>query len=63
MAVKLALDTSGLQSATDNGSDMPDHGVILCVVGAFRAIKWPTTRSGVTTVVVPVGFSSDYHDK
>jgi hypothetical protein len=41
----------------NGGSDMPDGGVVSCVVRAFYGLSFPQPEGGIVTVVYPIMFS------
>jgi len=48
----------GVMSAANGGSDLPDAGVVSCVVGAFRGLQFPQAEEGGTvTVTYPISFA------
>jgi tetratricopeptide (TPR) repeat protein len=58
IATKFVIDRSGaVSSSQDGGSDLPDKGVVACVVGAFRNLSFPQPEGGIVTVVYPVIFA------
>ncbi len=58
VSVKFALDRTGsVLLASDGGSDLPDRGVIQCVVTGFGDLSFPKPEGGVVTVVYPILFS------
>jgi hypothetical protein len=58
VAVKFVIDRSGAVSLTqDGGSDLPDSGVVACVVRAFGALSFPQPEGGLVTVVYPLVFT------
>jgi hypothetical protein len=44
-------------NAQNGGSDLPDSGVVSCVVSAFYALSFPTPENGIVTVSYPIMFS------
>src|SRR6185503_5840316 len=46
-------------SASNGGSDLPDAGVISCVVKAFSGLAFPEPEGGIITVTYPIMFSPD----
>ncbi len=46
-----------VSSATNGGSDLPDTGVVSCVVRAFYGLSFPRPEGGIVTVVYPIVFS------
>ena len=58
IAVKFNIDKSGnVTTASDGGSDLPDSGVIGCVVRGFGNLSFPQPESGIVTVVYPITFT------
>ncbi|MBK8251386.1 MAG: AgmX/PglI C-terminal domain-containing protein [Polyangiaceae bacterium] len=58
VSVRFVIDRTGSATAVSNGgSDLPDQGVISCVVNAFRGLSFPEPEGGVVTVVYPIMFS------
>jgi len=56
--VKFVIDRSGAVAMTaDGGSDIPDGGVVSCVVRGFGNLSFPQPEGGMVTVVYPVMFS------
>lgn len=48
----------GVMSSANGGSDLPDAGVVSCVVGAFRGLQFPQSEEGgAVTVTYPIMFS------
>lgn len=48
----------GIMSSANGGSDLPDAGVVSCVVGAFRGLQFPQSEDGgAVTVTYPISFS------
>ncbi|MEI9953189.1 MAG: AgmX/PglI C-terminal domain-containing protein [Pseudomonadota bacterium] len=41
----------------NGGSDMPDSGVVSCVVSAFYGLSFPTPEAGIVKVSYPIMFS------
>ncbi len=58
VAVKFVIDRSGaVSTASDGGSDLPDQGVVRCVVRGFGNLSFPPPEGGIVTVVYPISFS------
>ncbi len=58
VGVKFVIDRSGAVSLTaDGGSDLPDQGVVQCVVRGFSNLSFPQPEGGMVTVVYPIMFS------
>jgi hypothetical protein len=47
----------GVGSATNGGSDLPDPGVVSCVVRAFAGLSFPAPEGGVVTVSYPIALT------
>ena len=59
VAVKFIIDRTGnVSTAADGGSDLPDQGVVGCVVRAFGAMSFPQPEGGIVTVIYPMIFSA-----
>jgi hypothetical protein len=55
IAVRFVIGRNGVVgTASDGGSDMPDSGVVSCVVRSFRGLSFPRPEGGTVTVVYPV---------
>lgn len=58
VAVRFVIGRDGsVGSAANGGSDLPDSGVVSCVVRAFHGLSFPAPESGVVTVTYPIAFS------
>jgi hypothetical protein len=58
VTTRFVIDRSGaVASAENGGSDLPDAGVVGCVVGAFRGISFPQPEGGIVTVTYPIQLS------
>ena len=58
VAVKFVIDRSGsVSTAQDGGSDLPDKGVVSCVVRGFGNLSFPAPEGGIVTVVFPIALS------
>ena len=58
VAVKFVIDRAGsVSTASDGGSDIPDQGVISCVVRGFGNLSFPQPEGGIVTVVYPIIFN------
>ncbi|MBN1605011.1 MAG: AgmX/PglI C-terminal domain-containing protein, partial [Polyangiaceae bacterium] len=53
---QIAADGSVTQPA-NSGSDMPDAGVVTCVLDAYSALSFPAPEGGAVTVVYPILFA------
>jgi hypothetical protein len=58
VAVKFVIDRAGsVSTASDGGSDLPDQGVVSCVVRGFNNLSFPQPEGGIVTVVYPIIFN------
>lgn len=58
VAVKFVIGRDGsVGSASNGGSDLPDSGVVSCVVRAFYGISFPQPEDGIVTVTYPIMFT------
>jgi hypothetical protein len=58
VTVKFVIDRSGAVAMTaDGGSDIPDSGVVGCVVRGFANLSFPQPEGGMVTVVYPIIFN------
>jgi hypothetical protein len=58
VAVKFVIDRQGAVSlASDGGSDLPDQGVIGCVVRGFQNLSFPQPKGGMVKVTYPIVFT------
>jgi hypothetical protein len=58
VTVKFVIDKSGaVATATDGGSNLPDTGVVSCVVRGFSNLSFPQPEGGIVTVVYPIIFN------
>ena len=58
VSVKFVIDRSGAVGMTaDGGSDLPDQGVVQCVVRGFGNLSFPQPEGGMVTVVYPIIFN------
>jgi len=56
--VHFVIDPSGRAStASDDGSDLPDPGVVACVVNGFTGLSFPSFDEGTVNVVYEVVFA------
>ena len=46
-----------VSNASNGGSDLPDSGVVSCVVSAFYGLSFPQPEGGIVTVVYPITLS------
>jgi hypothetical protein len=58
VAVNFVIGRDGeVSQAQSGGSDLPDPGVVSCVVRAFYGLSFPHPESGIVTVSYPIVFS------
>jgi hypothetical protein len=58
VGVKFVIDRTGAVGvASDGGSDLPDRGVVSCVVRGFQNLSFPQPEGGVVTVNYPLVFT------
>ncbi len=58
VAVAFVIGRDGsVGSANNGGSDLPDSGVVSCVVRSFFGLSFPAPESGIVTVNYPIAFS------
>jgi hypothetical protein len=59
VATRFVIGRSGtVQNAQNGGSDLPDSGVVACVVSAFYGLSFPEPQGGIVTVTYPIAFSA-----
>jgi hypothetical protein len=46
-----------VSNVSNGGSDLPDSGVVSCVIRAFYGLSFPQPEGGIVTVVYPISFS------
>jgi tetratricopeptide (TPR) repeat protein len=57
VSARLVIGRDGSVSHVGNGgSDIPDAGVLSCVLSAFYGLSFPQPESGIVTVVFPILF-------
>jgi hypothetical protein len=58
VTARLSIGRDGtVASVANGGSDMPDGGVVACVITAFRELSFPAPEGSVVTVTAPILFS------
>ncbi len=58
VAVRFVIGRDGSVSNVGNGgSDLPDPGVVQCVIRAYYGLSFPQPEGGIVTVVYPIMFS------
>jgi hypothetical protein len=46
-----------ISSVANGGSDLPDGGVVQCVVRSFYGLSFPAPEEGIVTVTYPIMLS------
>lgn len=58
VSVRFVIGSDGSVGSTSNGgSDLPDSGVVSCVVRAFGGLSFPQPDNGIVTVTYPIMFT------
>jgi hypothetical protein len=58
VTARFVIDRSGrVSSVANGGSDLPDAGVVGCVVSSFGGLSFPAPENGIVTVSYPISFS------
>lgn len=58
VGVRFVIGRDGAVSSVGNGgSDMPDAGVVSCVIRSFYGLSFPQPDEGIVTVTYPIMFS------
>lgn len=58
VGVRFLIGRDGaVTNVSNGGSDMPDGGVVSCVVRAFSGLSFPQPEAGIVSVVYPIMFS------
>lgn len=58
VAVRFVIGRDGAVSNIGNGgSDLPDSGVVRCVMKQFNGLEFPRPEGGIVTVVFPIMFT------
>jgi hypothetical protein len=58
VSVRFVIGRDGSVSNVGNGgSDIPDSGVVSCVISAYYGLSFPQPEGGIVTVVYPIMFS------
>ena len=56
--VRFVINRDGsVANVSNGGSDLPDSGVIGCVVNAYYGLSFPQPEGGIVTVAYPIMFS------
>lgn len=57
VATRFVIGRDGAVSNVSNGgADLPDSGVVSCVIRSFYGLSFPAPEGGVVTVVYPISF-------
>lgn len=60
VAVAFTIEQDGtVHDAADHGSDLPDKGVVACVIHGFNQTTYPRPDGGQVTVIYPIQFDPD----
>lgn len=55
VSVRFVIGRDGsVSNVANGGSDLPDSGVVSCVVSAFYGLSFPQPEGGIVTVVYPI---------
>lgn len=58
VSVRFVIGRDGaISNVANGGSDMPDGGVVNCIVRAFYGLSFPQPEGGIVTVVYPIMFA------
>ena len=58
VSVRFVIGRDGAVSNVANGgSDLPDSGVVSCVIGAYYGLSFPAPENGIVTVSYPIMFT------
>jgi hypothetical protein len=58
VSVRFVIGRDGsVSNVANGGSDLPDSGVVQCVVRAYYGLSFPQPEGGIVTVVYPIMFS------
>jgi hypothetical protein len=58
VAVRFVIGRDGsVSNVANGGSDLPDPGVVQCVVRAYYGLSFPQPEGGIVTVIYPIMFS------
>ncbi len=64
VAVRFVISRDGsVANAANGGSDLPDQGVVACVVQSFYGLSFPQPEAGIVTVVVPIALRPAVGDR
>ncbi|MFC1642678.1 AgmX/PglI C-terminal domain-containing protein [Myxococcota bacterium] len=58
VSVRFVIGRDGsVSNVANGGSDLPDNGVVQCVVRAYYGLSFPQPEGGIVTVVYPIMFA------
>jgi hypothetical protein len=58
VAVRFVIGRDGaISNVSNGGSDLPDSGVVSCIVRAYYGLSFPQPEGGIVTVVYPIMLS------
>ncbi len=58
VTVRFTIDREGaVSTAANGGSDLPDSGVVSCIVRSFYGLSFAKPEGGIVTVVYPIALS------
>jgi hypothetical protein len=58
VATRFVISREGaVMSAQNGGSDLPDSGVVSCVVSVFYGLSFPAPSDGIVAVTYPIMFA------
>jgi hypothetical protein len=58
VSVRFVINREGaVQSVSSGSSDLPDSGVVGCVLSQFYSLGFPKPEGGIVTVVYPLMFT------
>jgi hypothetical protein len=60
ISARFVIDRRGeISNLSNGGSDMPDGGVVSCVIRTFYSLRFPPPESGIVTVTYPLTFDHE----
>ena len=58
VSVRFVIGRDGsVSNVANGGSDLPDNGVVQCVIRAYYGLSFPQPEGGIVTVVYPIMFA------
>ena len=58
VSVRFVIGRDGaISNVSNGGSDLPDSGVVSCIVRAYYGLSFPQPEGGIVTAVIPVMLS------